>query len=321
MTGKAKENPIKVGISTCLLGQKVRYDGGHKHDRYITDILGPYFQFVPICPELEVGMGVPREAVRLEGDPENPHMVGNRSGEDWTERMNRYSERRVARRDVAGLCGYILKKDSPSCGMERVKLYLTADNVQRKAVGLFARALRTRWPHLPVEEEGRLNDPRLRDNFIVRVFAYYRLQQLYRGRFGRDAMIRFHANHKYLLLAHSPKHYTEMGRLVAAIKQYPPEDFRDAYRALFMDGLAVLSTTKKNVNVLQHILGFLKKLVTAEEKKDLLGTIEDYHRGIVPLIVPITLIRHYVNKFDVAYIRDQVYLNPHPKELMLRNHV
>jgi len=315
------EDVINIGVSSCLLGAKVRFDGGHKHDRYITDILGPYFQFVPICPELEVGMGVPREAVRLEGDPENPRMVGNRSGEDWTERMNRYSERRVARRDVAGLCGYILKKDSPSCGMERVKLYLTADNVQRKAVGLYAKALLEHRPHLPIEEEGRLNDPRLRDNFIVRVFAYHRLQRLYRARFSREAVIRFHTAHKYLLLAHSPKHYTEMGRLVATIKAHQPEDFRDAYQGLFMEGLAVLSTPKKNVNVLLHILGFLKKLVTAEEKKDLLSTVEDYHRGIVPLIVPITLIRHYVNKLEVAYVRDQVYLNPHPKELMLRNHV
>jgi len=321
VTKKLSNSLIKVGISTCLLGQKVRYDGGHKHDRYITDILGPYFQFVPICPELEVGMGVPREAVRLEGSPEAPRMVGNRTGEDWTDRMNRYSERRVGRRDVAGLCGYILKKDSPSCGLERVKLYLAENNVQRITVGLYAKALRERYPHLPIEEEGRLNDPRLRENFIVRVFAYHRLQQLYGARFSRERMIAFHTTHKYLLLAHSPKHYQEMGRLVAAVKQHEPEYFRQKYLAMLMEGLGVKSTPKKNANVLLHILGFLKKQLSAEEKKDILATIEDYHHQIVPLIVPLTLVRHYVNKHDIAYIRDQIYLNPHPKELMLRNHV
>ena len=315
------DTPIKIGISYCLLGQKIRFDGGHKHDRYITDILGGFFRFVPVCPEIEVGMGVPREAVRLEGLPDSPRMVGNKTGADWTERMNRYSRERVRRRDFADLCGYILKKDSPSCGMKQVKLYISENNVQHIATGLFARVLMERFPHLPVEEEGRLTDLRLRENFIVRVFAYHRLQQLWRERFSRRRVIEFHTTHKYLLLAHSPTHYKQLGQLVAAIDRPPADEFRVRYSALFMEALKVKTTVNKNVNVLMHILGFLKRQLTADERKDILAVIDDYHKELVPLVVPLTLVRHYVAKHQVAYIQDQMYLNPHPKELMLRNHV
>ncbi len=312
---------IKVGISTCLLGQKVRFDGGHKRDRYVTDILGDYFRFVPVCPELEVGMGVPRESVRLYGDADAPLMIGNKTEADWTKRMNRYSEGRVRQPDLRRLSGYILKKDSPSCGMERVRVYNESGMVERKGVGLYARALLERYPHLPVEEEGRLNDAGLRENFIVRVFAYHRLQELERSTYSRNKYIEFHTAHKYLFLAHSPKHYKELGQLMAAIKQYPAAEFKQMYREQVMAALKVKSTTKKNTNVLHHILGFLKDRLTSEEKKDIVGVIEDYHSQLVPLVVPITLLRHYINKYDVAYIKNQVYLNPHPKELMLRNHV
>ncbi len=315
------ENRIKVGLSTCLLGQKVRFDGQHKHDRYITDILGQYFRFVPICPEVEVGMGVPREAVRLEGDVNAPRMIGSRTGEDWTDRMNTYSRKRVGQRDLSDIRGYILKKDSPSCGMERVKLYHTSGGAERKAVGLYAKALLDQLPLLPVEEEGRLNDIRIRDNFIVRVFAYDRLRKLFQAGWKRKAVVAFHTAHKYLIMAHSPTHYTEMGRLVAAISKYTPAEFRDAYSRAFMEALKVKSTTKKNVNVLQHIMGYLKHHLTPDEKASVNSVIEDYHKELVPLVVPLTLIKHYVEKFDVGYIADQVYLNPHPKELMLRNHV
>ncbi|HOZ08481.1 MAG TPA: DUF523 and DUF1722 domain-containing protein, partial [candidate division Zixibacteria bacterium] len=228
------ERPIKVGISTCLLGQKVRFDAGHKHDRYITDVLGGYFRFVPVCPELEVGMGVPRESVRLEGAPDAPRLVGTRSGADWTERMNRYARERTARPDLADISGYILKKDSPSCGLERVKVYPPSGMAERKGTGLFAAALRQRFPLLPIEEEGRLNDHRLRENFIVRVFAYDRLQTLFRERFSRGRLVAFHTAHKYLLMAHSPKHYAELGRLVAAVSRHSPAAMREQYRRLFM---------------------------------------------------------------------------------------
>ncbi|MDH4158280.1 MAG: DUF523 and DUF1722 domain-containing protein [candidate division Zixibacteria bacterium] len=318
---KAPDAPIKVGISTCLLGQKVRFDAGHKRDRYITDILGQYFQFVPVCPEVEVGMGVPRESVRLEGNVETPRMVGNKTGQDWTERMNRYAEKRVRRRDLSNLSGYILKKDSPSCGLARVRVYGKTGMPDKKGVGLFAAALIGQHSLLPVEEEGRLNDHCLRENFIVRVFAWHRLQNLFAGDYSRGALVKFHAAQKYLLLAHSPKHYRELGQLVAAAKACSPSALREKYTALFMEALTFRTTTRKNVNVLQHIFGFFKKSLGPGEKLDILNVIEDYRNGLVPLIVPITLLRHYVNKFDVEYVRNQVYLNPHPRELMLRNHV
>lgn len=312
---------IRVGISTCLLGQKVRFDGGHKRDPYVTDLLGHYFKFVPVCPEIDVGMGVPREAVRLQGTAESPRMVGTRSGKEWTTVMTRYAARRVRQLEKLGLSGYILKKNSPSCGMERVRVYGDSGVPSRDGVGLFAAALLRQFPLLPVEEEGRLNDPRLRESFITRVFAFQRLQSLFDGRFSRRAVVEFHTRHKYLLLAHSAKHYKLLGQLVASIKNHTPSEFRDDYSRLFMEALTVRTTTKKNVNVLQHIMGYLKENLESEEKQDILKVIEDYHRGLVPLIVPITLIGHYIRKFRIDYISDQVYLSPHPKELMLRNHI
>jgi uncharacterized protein YbgA (DUF1722 family)/uncharacterized protein YbbK (DUF523 family) len=321
MSDRRAGRHIKVGISTCLLGQKVRFDGGHKRDRYITEILGDYFRFVPVCPELEIGMGVPREAVRLIGEAGSPRMVGGKTGKDWTDKMNRYTDKRVRRRDLADICGYILKKDSPSCGMERVKIYSPTGMPERKAIGLFAAGLLRHFPLLPVEEEGHLHDLKLRDNFIVRVFAYSRLQNLFRHSFSLGKLVRFHTEHKYLLLAHSPGDYKKLGQLVAGAKKVPPARLREQYSRLFMDALKLKSTVAKNANVLQHILGYLKKVLGSDEKKSILDTIDDYRKGLVPLVVPLTLLKHYVDLHKIEYIRDQAYLNPHPKELMLRSHV
>jgi uncharacterized protein YbgA (DUF1722 family)/uncharacterized protein YbbK (DUF523 family) len=318
---KNKISPIKIGISTCLLGQKVRFDGGHKRDRYITDILRDYFTFVPVCPELEIGMGVPREAVRLQGSVAAPRMVGSRTGKDWTAAMTQYVERRVRQRDLSDICGYILKKDSPSCGMERVKVYDPAGMPQRKATGLFAAALIKHHPLLPAEEEGRLNDLKLRENFIVRVFAFSRLRRLFQDRLALGKLVRFHTHHKYLLLAHSPTHYKMLGQLVAEARKYSAAKLRDNYSGLFMEALAARSTIAKNVNVLHHLLGFLKTVLNPGEKKSLLETVEDYRQGLVPLVVPLTLIRHYILIHNIEYVQDQIYLNPHPKEMMLRSHV
>ncbi len=318
---KESGNNIYVGISSCLLGQKVRHDAGHKRDRYITDVLGQCFKFVPVCPEVEAGMTTPREAVHLIGRPENPRMVGVKSGDDWTARMNRYSDKRTKLLEKEKLSGYILKKDSPSCGMERVRVYDGKGIPSRTGRGLFASTLIDRYPLLPVEEEGRLQDARLRENFIVRVFAYKRLQDLFLSPYKRGKIVVFHARHKYLLMAHSVTHYRQLGQLVAEIKRYKPAEFINKYSQLFMEALAVKTTPRKNVNVLQHIMGYLKNNLHAAEKQYILNVIDDYHKELVPLIVPITLIRHYIEKFNIEYIRDQVYLNPHPKELMLRNHV
>lgn len=315
------DEPIAVGVSTCLLGQRVRWDAGHKHDRYITDILGQFFRFVPVCPEVEVGMGVPRESVRLIGSVDAPRMVGNKTGTDWTDRMRDYSDKRVKQRDISDLCGYILKKDSPSCGMERVRVYSESGMPAKKGIGFFAESLLKRYPLLPVEEEGRLNDPRLRENFIVRVFAYFRLRKLFSGGCTRGQLVAFHTAHKYLIMAHSQKHYKLLGKLVADVKKYTPAEMRDRYSHLFMEAFSFKTTTRKNVNVLQHIMGYLKNHLAGPEKQDIINVIEDYHRGLVPLVVPMTLLRHYIDKHRVEYIQGQIYLNPHPKELMLRNHV
>jgi uncharacterized protein YbgA (DUF1722 family)/uncharacterized protein YbbK (DUF523 family) len=315
------EEKIRIGISACLLGEQVRYDGGHKHDRFLTDVLGPYVEWVSVCPELEVGMGVPREAVRLVGPPSAPAMVGIDSGEDWTAKMLAYSGRRSAQLGKLKLSGYILKSRSPSCGMERVKLYGAKGMATKEGVGLFAGVLIKGHPLIPVEEEGRLNDPHLRDNFIVRVFAHHRLQKLMDGKFSIGRLVEFHTAEKYLLLAHSPKQYRSLGPLVANAKKMPAAELKERYAALYMECLKVRSTVKNNVNVLQHIVGFLPDSLSAGEKMEILQVIEDYRKGFVPLVVPVTLLRHYVRSHSIAYVANQVYLNPHPKELMLRNHV
>lgn len=305
----------------CLLGERVRFDGGHKHDRYITQILAKYFQFVPVCPELEVGMGIPRESVRLVGATDNPRMVGVKSGEDWTERMNTYSEKRALELQSYNLSGYIFKSDSPSCGMERVRIYNEKGMPSKKGRGLYAAAFMKHFPLVPVEEEGRLNDAGIRENFLTRVFSYHRFQQLTASPFSRKSLIEFHTAHKYLLLAHSPKHYQALGVLVGNAKDHKPKELLQQYGTLFMQALQVRSTAKKNVNVLLHILGFLRPYLTPTQRRDILNTISDFHKQLVPLIVPITLLSHYIRLHGIKYVENQVYLNPHPKELMLRNYI
>jgi uncharacterized protein YbgA (DUF1722 family)/uncharacterized protein YbbK (DUF523 family) len=318
---RSPDLPIRVGISSCLLGEAVRYDGGHQKDAYITGVLADHFTWVPVCPELEVGMGVPREPIRLVGDAAAPRLVGVTSGADHTARMTAFARRRVDELRGLALSGYILKRASPSCGLERVKVHAGAGPPARTGTGLFARALTDALPLLPVEEEGRLNDARLRDNFITRVFAYRRLAALRESRPGPAAVVEFHTAHKFLLLAHSPAAYARLGRLVAEPARPPRARWLDAYGRAFMEALAARTTIRKHVNVLQHIMGFVKRQLSAAEKRELSGLIDDYAAGLVPLVVPITLVNHHVARFDVAYVRDQIYLRPHPKELMLRNHV
>jgi len=312
---------IKVGVSSCLLGVKVRWNGDHKQDRYITDILGRFFEWVPVCPEFETGMGVPRETVRLVKDGAETLMLGTKSRKDWTVPMRKFARQKTAELAPEALCGFIFKKGSPSCGMERVALYNPAGMPAGTSTrGLFAAAFMDKFPLVPVEEEGRLNDDKIRENFIVRVFSFYRLRQLF-AVFSRGALVSFHTAHKYLLMAHSVKHYTGLGRLVAKSNMYSPAELKERYSEGFMEALANEASARKNVNVLQHMMGYLKKQLDAEEKKNMLEAIEDYHKELVPLIVPLTLVSHFVKKFRIEYLLNQVYLNPHPKELMLRNHV
>lgn len=313
---------IRVGVSSCLLGLEVRFDGGHKRDRRVTDTLAHHFELVPVCPEVEVGMGTPRETVRLVGSAAESRLVTTRSCVDWTERMERYATWRVAQPDLAELRGYILKSDSPSCGMERVRVYGASGVPSRDGVGLFARALIERFPLLPIEEEGRLNDAALRESFITRVFGYQRVRAFFDDpAWTLAGLVRFHAAHKYLLLAHSPRHAKELGQLVARAKTVGRVELAGSYVEAFMTALAGKPTPGKNANVLLHILGYLDGRITADERHDVLAVIDDYRRRLVPLSVPVTLLRHHVKGRDVPYVRDQVFFAPHPKELGLRNHV
>lgn len=313
--------PLRVGISACLLGKKVRFDGGHKQDAFLVHTFGRWVEWVPVCPELEVGMGVPRESVRLVEHDGEIRMVAPRSGKDWTAPMRELSARRVAALASLELDGFVLKKDSPSCGMARVKVYREVGMPTKQGVGLFAAALLGAMPSLPVEEEGRLNDPRLRENFVERVFAHHRLRRLFSGNWGLGDLVAFHTAHKLQLLAHSPAAYTRLGRLVAAAKGYPREEVQAAYTRQFMAGLKALATVRRNANVLLHILGYFKKLLAPADRAEVLGLVEDYRAGLVPLVVPLTLLKHWVRVHEVSYLAQQTYLEPHPKELMLRNHV
>jgi uncharacterized protein YbgA (DUF1722 family)/uncharacterized protein YbbK (DUF523 family) len=313
--------PLRVGISTCLLGEEVRWDGGHKRDRYLTDVLADYFEWVPVCPEVELGMGIPRPPVRLEDGDGGPRMVDPKSGRDWTDAMRRHAGRRTRGLEELDLCGYVLKRGSPSCGMERVRVYGKGGMPRRDGVGLYAEALLARFGSLPVEEEGRLHDPHLRENWIERVFAYRRLRSLFAGRFTRGRLVAFHTAHKLQLMAHSLTHYRSLGRLVAEAKSVPPAELRERYMREFMEALTRRATTKRHVNVLQHALGHLRGRIDAAASRSLHACIEDFGAGLVPLVVPISMLRHYTELVGIEYLAGQVYLEPHPKELMLRNHV
>lgn len=313
--------PIRIGISSCLLGLEVRYDGGHKRDAFLTDTFGKYVQWVSVCPEVEVGLGIPREPIRFVDEGRGPRLKGLRSGRDLTDVMEAYSAQRI--RQLAGddLCGYVLKKSSPSCGMERVKIYREQGMPSMKGQGIFAAALQRAFPYLPVEEEGRLCDPRLRDNFVERVFAYRRVRSLFAARWTVGQLVAFHTAHKLQLLAHSPAHYQSLGRLVGRAKQVSRAELREEYESGFMTALRSMATAKRNVNVLEHMTGYFRDQLSAAARVELHDVINEYANGLVPLVVPLTMVRHYVRLLGVEYLAAQVYLEPHPRELMLRNHV
>jgi uncharacterized protein YbgA (DUF1722 family)/uncharacterized protein YbbK (DUF523 family) len=328
----------RIGISRCLLGDEVRHDGGHKRDGFLVSTFGRFVEWVPVCPEVEIGMGTPREPIQLvasaNGAASGAHvvrLVGVRSREDWTARMTTFAASRVRELKSANLDGYVLKKDSPSCGLEGVRIHApfdslrllgaSGDRVTRTGRGLFAEALVDELPNLPVEEEGRLNDPAPRENFVERVFAYRRLRALFGGRWTIHSLVVFHSMHKLQLLSHSRQGYAELGRLVAGAVKQPRRDLGVAYQRLFMATLAKPATPRRHADVMLHAIGHLKRMIQPGDRDELLNAIEDHRRGIVPLVVPITLLRHHVHRHDVGYLKDQTYLELHPRELALRNHV
>ncbi len=315
---KQKEKKPRVGISSCLLGKSVRYDGTHQLDRYLTRTVGKYVEWVPVCPEVECGLPTPREAMRLVGDPSNPRLVTRRTGKDMTERMVKFSRRRVQELEDEELCGFIFKSRSPSSGMDRVKVYDENGVPHSNGAGMFARIFMEHFPLVPVEEDGRLHDPALRENFFENIFCFRDYRRVGHSRQRAD-LLTFHRCHKLQLMAHSPKLQKEMGRLVGNPGEADGDIFRQ-YEELLRQAMREMPTPGKNANVLSHMLGYFSEELNTWEKQELLSVVEQYRDGLIPLIVPVTLFRHYVRKYDKSYLEEQTYLKPHPLELKLRNH-
>jgi len=309
---------IILGISSCLLGNPVRYDGGHKLDRFLRDSLGRFVGYLPICPEAECGMGIPREAMRLEGSSAAPRLMTRFTHADKTDRMLRFAKERVASLQEENLCGFIFKSNSPSCGMEKVKIYGDRDAPAPAGVGLFARIMMEHFPLLPVEEEGRLDDAALRENFIERLFTLRRWRAIRNVQSGRGDLVNFHTRHKLLLLSHSTTLYREMGKLVAGQNDLAVPDLFMRYERLLQEALKQKSTPQKHANVLQHMMGYFKKRLSSAQKEELCNVIDSYRLGRVSLTVPLTHINLYVRTYDDAYLREQIYLNPEPLEQQLR---
>ena len=315
------EERLKLGISSCLLGNKVRYDGQHKYDSWLVEILGEFVDFFPVCPEHECGLPIPREAMRLVGDPQNPRLLTVKTGIDHTQRMQDFARGKIEELRALDLCGFVFKSKSPSSGMERVKVYPASGGAPAKnGVGIFAAAFMQAFPLLPVEEEGRLHDPVLRETFIERIFLASCLNKLGVSKGYAGELVEFHTRNKLLIMAHSPSAYRELGRYVAQIRQYPPEEFLQNYKEQVMRATLRPVSRKRHYNVLQHIMGYFKKQLSADEKAELLEVLDAYRDQHYPLIVPITLLNHYVRKYRQEYLAGQSYLNPHPMELNLRNH-
>ena len=315
------EKNFRIGISSCLLGNEVRWNSGHKLDKYLTHTLGQFVEYVPVCPEVEAGFGVPRESFRLVGDPDTPRLITFKSKTDHTDRMVTWAKKRVRELEKEDLCGFIFKSDSPSSGMIRVKVYNEKGMPHKIGIGIFARAFMEHFPLIPVEDDGRLNNPLIRENFILQIFTMKRWRDNMARNPSMGNLVDFHTRNKLLILSHSQKHYRLMGKLVADGRKLPIKELYDQYQLLLMEALKLKTTIRKNTNVLQHLMGYFKKQLSGDEKQELLEIFGQYRNEHVPLIVPMTLINHYVRKYDQPYLKQQTYLTPHPLELKLRNHV
>ncbi len=314
------DDPIKIGVSSCLLGNNVRYNGGHSRSRFVTDTLGQYVHFVPVCPEVECGLPTPRPTMHLRGDPGNPRLVVTKTQEDHTRRMVTWAKKRLDQLATEELCGFIFKKDSPSSGMARVKVFNDKGQPVKKGSGIFAGMFMKRFPLIPVEEDGRLNDAVLRENFIEQIFTYKRWRHNMKTGRTMKNLVAFHTQNKMLIRSHSEQHYRDMGKLVAQQKKLTTAKRYQEYEQLLLKAMRLKATDRKHTNVMFHMLGYFKKVLSKDEKQEMLEVIERYRQGFVPLIVPLTLFNHYVRKYDQPYLKQQTYLNPHPAALKLRNH-
>lgn len=314
---KGYDPKIRLGISSCLLGQRVRFDGNHKHDRFLSDTLGQFVEWVPVCPEVAIGLGVPRPPIRLVGSPEAPRAVGVKDNSlDVTVKLAAYGRQQA--RQLDDLSGYIFKSKSPSCGIERVKIYQRTGIPAKKGRGIYAEAFLANQPWLPAEEEGRLSDLRLRENFIERVFAYRRWQGLVANGLTASRLVDFHTRHKLALMAHDVESYRTLGRLVAQAGRRAPKELGHDYISRFMAAMTRLATPARHANVLMHLMGFLKKELDAMDKAELLELIHAYRHGVLPLASPLTLLKHHFRRYPDPHIACQTYLHPDPREWLLR---
>jgi uncharacterized protein YbgA (DUF1722 family)/uncharacterized protein YbbK (DUF523 family) len=313
----AQQDKILIGVSSCLVGEKVRFDGGHKQNRYLLDTLGQYFAFRPFCPEMAIGLGVPRETIRLIDVDGRVEAIGNKNADlNVTQPLLDCAEQQKSwHRD---LFGYVVKKDSPSCGMERVRVY-RGEQPQRDGTGLYTRVMMENFPALPVEEEGRLGDPVLRESFVKRVFIFKRWHDMLDDGLDWAALTEFHARHKLILYSHHQDRGRALGRELAQAHDEPIEDYAPRYLNELMSILKVYAKRSNHVNVLEHIRGYLKHDLDKDDKQELTESIENYRLGRLPLIVPITLLRHHFRKYPDPYIERSYYMQPHPDELMLLN--
>ncbi len=313
---------MKIGISSCLLGNKVRYDGQHKLDRFLRDELGPYVDWVPVCPETECGLGIPREAMRLIGkDTESARLFTNKTFIDKTEQMLEFTFPKLDELEKQNLRGFIFKTKSPTSGMRGVKIYTEAGMPSHRGAGIFAREFLKRFPNIPVEDEGRLHDAGIRENFIETIYVYDRWLTFREKDQSTAGLVNFHTRQKYLLMSHSPALLKELGKIVASISKQNHTESLDRYERTLLDALNLKATTRKHTNVLHHIMGYFKKTLSPDEKSELLEVIERYRNNLIPLIVPMVLMQHYIRKYQEPYLLKQWYLHPHPDELKLRNHV
>ncbi|AMB81031.1 DUF1722 domain-containing protein [Pseudomonas sp. PAMC 29040] len=314
----ARDKP-KIAISACLLGAEVRFNGGHKASQLCSQALSEYFEFVPLCPEVAIGLGIPRQPIRLIGDPAQPQAVGSvDSAMDVTRPLHDYAVAMAAAH--TDICGYIFMQKSPSCGLERVKVYQDGGRpAELRGRGIYAQAFCAAHPDLPVEEEGRLNDPVLRENFLTRVYAYSAWQQLLEDGITRRSLTEFHARYKYQLMAHHPEQYKTLGNMLGSLGKGDPREIAPQYFSELMKALKKCATRRTHTNVLQHISGYLKQSLSREDKQEMQYLIGQYLHGIVPLVVPLTLLKHHFRQHPDPYISRQVYLQPHPENLSLRN--
>jgi uncharacterized protein YbgA (DUF1722 family)/uncharacterized protein YbbK (DUF523 family) len=311
-------SPIRVGVSSCLLGQEVRFDAGHRRESFVADVLSRYFELLPVCPEVAIGLGVPRQPIRLVGEAGAPRAVGTRTPElDVTDRLAAYGQQMADR--LGGISGYIFKSKSPSCGLFRVKVYGANGYASKSGTGIYAREIAKALPLVPLEEEGRLNDPALRENFIERVYAFRRWQELLAEGLTAEKLVEFHAAHKLILMAHGRGPLKELGQLVAEAGKRPVDELAARYGEVFMAALAHQATRRRHTDVLFHLMGYLKKAISAGDKAELVEVIDDYRTGKLPLIVPITLLKHHFRVHPHPYINKQLYLSWAPASLGLWN--